>query len=264
MPPPTIAAKLTEHLANGGSAFVLTYPNADDLTAALLPWGVEMKTNLLAVKPAVTGTNDREGNMIENAQRLQYVFILNQFGDHPLAKPINSLDAAMVPIVPIVLSKKDGYTGETLIPLPSVAWGSASSNDALDNKPVTPDANKGDLTGPIFGGAAVEKKDGSRLVALGSLTFATDQLVEIPDEDLIKQGYRVPRFPGNAELFANSIFWLSHMDPMIAISPAAAQIARIAPMIDGAARMWNVGVLLIGLPGLVIVAGVLMYLVRRD
>ena len=51
---------------------------------------------------------------------------------------------------------------------------------------------------------------------------------------------------------------------MIAISPSAMQVSRIAPMTESAARMWNVGVLLVGLPGLVIVAGVMMYMARRD
>jgi hypothetical protein len=266
MPPPSAAAKLTEHLANGGSALVLTYPDADKLEAALSPWGVAANTNLLVLKPAVASHNDREGDFIQQAERLQYVFILNNYGDHPLAKPLQSLDSAIVPVIPISITKKEGYTATPLLPIPPKlnAWGSSSGQTAMEGAEVKYAADKGDMAGPIYAGAAVEKKDGGRLVVLGTLTFATDQMIAIPDEDLRKQGYRVPRFPGNAELFTNTVYWLAKMDSMIAISPSATQVSRIAPMSDSAAKAWSVGVLLVGLPGLVIVAGLMMYFARRD
>ena len=41
---------------------------------------------------------------------------------------------------------------------------------------------------------------------------------------LREQRIFAPRFPGNAELFLNSVFYLAKMEPMIAISPAASLI----------------------------------------
>ena len=75
---------------------------------------------------------------------------------------------------------------------------------------------------------------------------------------------RARRFPGNSELFMNSIYWLSRQETMIAISPAAMDVSRIGDMSRGAQSFWRVGVLLIGLPGLVIVAGAMVWFARRD
>ena len=61
----------------------------------------------------------------------------------------------------------------------------------------------------------------------------------------------------------NSIFWLSHEDTMIAISPAAMQVSRIADMKDATLNTWRV--FLCGvLPALALAAGIGMYFSRRD
>ena len=99
---------------------------------------------------------------------------------------------------------------------------------------------------------------------LGSPALIANNIVNFPDQELLKRGIRADRFPGNAEIFMNSIFWLSHQEPMIAISPAAMDVSRIGEMSRGTQRFWRVGVLLVGLPGLVLVAGALVYFARRD
>ena len=50
----------------------------------------------------------------------------------------------------------------------------------------------------------------------------------------------------------------------IAISPAAMEVSRIGPISPGMLQFWRVGVLLIGLPALVLLAGVGVYWSRRD
>jgi hypothetical protein len=42
------------------------------------------------------------------------------------------------------------------------------------------------------------------------------------------------------------------------------EVSRIEPISKGALQAWRVGVLTVGLPLLVLVAGVMMYLNRRD
>jgi hypothetical protein len=96
------------------------------------------------------------------------------------------------------------------------------------------------------------------------MEFMTNRMISIPDSELARKGILVSRFPGNAELVANSVFWLANMETLIAISPSAMEVSRIAPMSDAAQTGWRVGALLIGLPGLVIVAGLLVYFARRD
>ena len=54
------------------------------------------------------------------------------------------------------------------------------------------------------------------------------------------------------------------MEPMIAISPAAMEVSRIEPIKPGALKLWRDGLLMVGLPALVIVAGGLVWFARRD
>ncbi len=62
----------------------------------------------------------------------------------------------------------------------------------------------------------------------------------------------------------DSIFWLAHMDSMLAISPHALQMARIKPMSAGTVNFIRVGLLTAGLPLIVALAGLLVYVRRRD
>ena len=101
-------------------------------------------------------------------------------------------------------------------------------------------------------------------MALGSLQFALNQMLNIRDPDLAQRGIPAARFPANSDLFLNSVFWLAHQEPLIAISPSAMEVSRLADMSDGALRFWRVGVLLIGLPGLVVLCGIGVYFARRD
>jgi hypothetical protein len=266
MPPASVVAKLKEHLDNGGSALILNSERPDSLEAAIGPWGVKIDDGMIALKELVKNEGGRKGNQIEEAEKtLQYVFIVRNYGEHPLTTPLRSLEAAMVPIVPIEYTPKDGYTGTSLIPLPPPSWGTSISELRNAEGEIKFDAKRGDKPGPIYAAAAVEKKGGGRLVVIGCLQFVSDALVRMPDQDLADQGAGyVPRFPANAELFANGVYWLSKMESMIAISPASQQVSRIAPMSEGANRGWTIGVLLVALPGLVIAAGLMMYFARRD
>jgi hypothetical protein len=267
MPPPSIAAKLTEHLANGGSALIMSYPKADPLTAALDPWGVKLDEDKIAVKQLINDSSGRQGDQVEQAERkYQHVFIIKNYGDALLTKPLQSLEAAIVPIVPVEITKKDGYDATPIIPVPTTppSWATAIENYRNAGE-VKFDKDRGDMPPPIYGGAVVDKKGGGRLVVIGALDFAADNLVLMPDQEMYDRGFgAIPRFPGNAELFANSVYWLAHMEPMIAISPSAMTVSRIAPMSDAAAKGWDLGVLLLGLPGLVVIAGLMVYFARRD
>jgi hypothetical protein len=125
-------------------------------------------------------------------------------------------------------------------------------------------AKGADMSPPLYGGAVVEKDGGGRLVVVGCIQFALNQIIGIPDPKLAQQGILVARFPGNSELLLNSVFWLARQEPMISISPTAMEVSRIKEISYGALAVWRVGVLLILLPCLVIVAGIVMFVKRRD
>jgi hypothetical protein len=275
--PNPLGPKLEQHLKDGGSALVLFFPNADNLSEALQPWGVTARTDRLAIHEPVSAEGTSTADILQNAQRIPMIFVTREYGTHPLAKPLDSLASLLSPIVPIQTTAEKGYTAQPLIPIPQtpMSWGEQDIQGAMQNKPVSfntaagkDQPGDGDLPNtkqsPLYAGAAVEKKDGGRLVVLGSLQFAMDQFLDIPDQQMLKRGIYVAQFPGNAKLFENSIFWLANMNSMLAISPEALQISRIKPMSDAELAWWRWGLLIVILPLGVIVSGAGVYLKRRD
>jgi hypothetical protein len=120
---------------------------------------------------------------------------------------------------------------------------------------------KGDAPGPLFAGAAAEKDSGGRVVVIGSIGMPSTGAITFQDPDGRQRGVS---FPGNSELFMNSIYWLSHQETMIAISPAAMDVSRLGEMSSAAQKFWRIGVLLLGLPAAAIVAGAMVWTARRD
>jgi hypothetical protein len=264
-PPTSIGPKLAEHLQRGGSALVLARQEGDSLGEALEDYGIRIRTDAIAVHEPVKG-GTRSNDLVEAAQRLPFIFLLRQYGDHLLTRPLNSLESVLMPLVIVQTEKREGVTVTPIIPVPDKlpAWGETDIRSAFEREEVKFDKDV-DLPLPLFGGAVAEKKDGGRVVAIGSFRFPMDDMLMYPDERLLdEQGIFAPRFPGHKQLFLNSIFYLAKMEPMIAISPSALAVNRVADMSNAALSFWRIGVLLIGLPGLVVLGGVMMYIRRRD
>jgi len=296
-PPPSIADKVKEHLekghhwadgkkADGGSAFVLFArpgdPSTplDNLDIALKPWGIKVRTDAVAVHPAIKSEGASDNNLARSAPRIPFVFTYTEWGDHMITNPVQSLMGVLVYAAPIEVSHVDGVSSTSLIPVPGApsypeCWGLTNIASLLESADdAGPKFNKEtDISAPIYAGAAAEK-DGARLVCMGSglsLYGATGQtqlggtIVDVRDEDVAEQKHiYTPQFPGDSEFFMNSLFWLSHQEPMIAISPAAMNVSRIAEIKPATLKFWHIGVLLIGLPGLVIAAGAMAYYSRQD
>jgi hypothetical protein len=173
-------------------------------------------------------------------------------------------------MMPLKLRQVAGYKTTPLVTLPPGSWGERNAEAMLRGDPVKYEPAKdggatGDIPGPITVAAASEKEGGGgRLVAIGGMQAAIDGIVSMEDPNLARRDIRVVRFPGNSELVTNSVFWLAKQDSLIAISPAAMEVSRIAPMSTGTLQAWRIGALLIGLPGLVIAAGAYVWFARRD
>jgi hypothetical protein len=268
MPNPVVGP-LREHLEAGGSALVLAAPQAEGLDEALGAFGVTVKGNLIAVHEGIAApAGGASADDIDDARRRQYVFDLREYGEHPVTAPLRSLESLMVPLLPVQTKAAPGgdVIATPILPLRGYdkVWGEVDFEALQNDRPVTFDQASGDLPGPIYAGAAAERTGAGRLLVIGSPTFAFNFELEMPDSELARQGIYVSRFPANAELFMNSIFWLARMDPMIAISPSAMEVSRIRPMSAAALNGWRIGMLLVGIPGLVLLAGVAMYFSRRD
>jgi len=110
--------------------------------------------------------------------------------------------------------------------------------------------------------AAASELDGQRLVVVGDPAWATS---EVTTYGLLGPGTAEltgSRFPANAELFVNSVFWLADLDELIAASPRTQDIRRIDAISPGSvvALRW---VLLAGMPVAVAIVGFVVWLTRR-
>ena len=284
MPPPTIAPRVADHLRGGGSAMIIFAPQVDNMDDVMKEYGIQVRSDAVAVHEMIATSEGRQGDAIEEALRYPFVFDIRDYGDHMITRPLRSLASWLVPMLSVepTDTTPPGVKVTPIIPIPQEprSWGETDLQALQDLSEFKFDEGT-DVPGPIWGGAVAEKElpattqpatapagvDGkrtSRLVVVASPMFAFDRYINEPDVNLLRRGLIVSRFPANLELFSNSVFWLARMEPMIAISPAAMEIARIEPMSDGALRAWRVGGLLIGLPGLVVVAGAMVYFARRD
>jgi predicted house-cleaning noncanonical NTP pyrophosphatase (MazG superfamily) len=258
---PTATTKIDEHLKSGGGVMVLFGQDGDPMASLLSRYGIEAKPKATIIHQMMELPEGREGDWWEQFYRRNpYFHILNQYGDHAMTKSLGALTYALHEAVPI--TKTSASKATLLLPLPSspAAWGE-TDKESIENGEEKFDKDKGDVPAPLYAGAAAEGDQSSRLVVLGSIYIPIQDLLAATERGM---GGSVSRFPGNGELFTNAIFWLAKNESMIAISPSAMEVARIEPMDKGTRQFWTIGVLLIGLPLLVVVAGVLVYLKRRD
>ena len=272
-----IGTKLAEHLGHGGSALILVNPasgpSAPDAYASVLrDWGIDLHPDLWAVHeqvPAEQGSGTTS-DPVQEALRVSYIWDIKDYGTHELAKPLKNLDSVFVPLVVVKTHNEKDRVVTPLIPIPDApaaprSWGEKDTEQITRGTPPKFEPDKGDMAGPIYGGAISEKPGAGRLVVIGSVQFMTDNMLDIPNLEIARtQRMFVSRFPGNAELAMNSVFWLAKMDTMIAISPSAMQVSRIANMSVPVLEFWRIGVLLVLLPLLVIFAGVMTWVARRD
>ena len=283
-PPPSNSGKIADHLEKGfhyvdgkklpgGAAFMLFLPHGDDLSAAIKPWGITARTDALAVHKLVKAEGAAQSDIINSASRTPFIFTIKDWGDHAITRPLASLEGILLQAAPIQVVHVDGVTNTPLVPVPGApnspdSWGETDFQSIETGPKFDRDA---DIAPPLYVGAAAEKS-GQRVVCMGSEPSfigstgdLTNNIVDFPVQDIMeKRGILVPQFPGDSEFFMNSIFWLSHQEQMIALSPAAMNISRISDMSNGTLKLWHIGVLLIGLPGLVLIAGIGAYLSRRD
>lgn len=282
--PSPLPGKLKQHLDEGGSALLLVEPQRDDCAAVLEEFGVKARTDAVLVKEAASGDAAvASGDMIANAQRIPYIFPFTRYGDHPLTRPLGSLQGLLLPLTAIETRSVPGFRVTPLLPVPRTirTWGETGIDPVFNNEtPVFDEASDIPNTdaAPLYAGVAIEKlppvsaattqpgaeSATARLVVLGTASSFSNNLLSIADPELERKGILTPRFPGNAELFINSVFWLARMDTMLAISPAAMEVNRIRDIPEGQLAFLRWGVLIVGLPMAVLAAGGLVYLRRRE
>jgi hypothetical protein len=277
----SLAPKLKEHLDRGGSALVLSYVDGDPLTEALQPLGVTIHTDQVLVHDVPAGGPAvQSDDPIADAQRVPFIILMTDYGNHPLTRPAQSLEGLLVPMVPVSAAATPGITLTPILPFPSQtrAWAEADVQATMASGTATFDEGIDRLAtpaAPLHAGVALERLTTAttapgevppppmRLVVIGNLTFATGSFLGMEDRELFRKGILAPRLPGNAQLLVGSLYWLSHQDTMLEVAPSESQVSRIGMMSESRRRLVGLGLLGLGLPLVVAVAGIAVWRVRN-
>jgi hypothetical protein len=302
MPPPTpeMYKAAIDAVKGGAPAVLLAEPATlfgpgtpySDLFA---DFGVTAKLNAVGVHTQVV---DAQGT-----ERAVPQIEITQYADHAITRTLGGLPAMFLTPCPLMISKQlpEGVTAEALVLLPAGAdyWadtapfeamrGDAARSEADDLIPTRDNpiplavACTRQLPGTGNGeqGTGMQKlpgtgngeqgtgKDGSgspfpvpRSPLLGEqkvVLFGDSQWAE--DRVAFYQVMGRELFPGNAELLVNTILWVAGTEHLITVSPEALQARRIGD--PGAWTLPLQMLLMAGIPAAVLVAGLVVYVVRR-
>jgi hypothetical protein len=253
--------KVRERLAAGDSLLLMPvfnpmsmFSGAPDPTASLLEGlGISAQTDRIVM---------REETLPRGQTRATRQLTVSRWPtDNPITKVLGGAQAIFVLSSPLVLGEAKDKDVKTW-PLAEITgkglW--AERNNAMQEERAKRDpATAGEK---FLIAAAAEKKGGSRVVVVADPAWASDQIVSY---GLFGQGTAELSgavFPGNAELFVNSIYWLSGMEQYIAASARTQDIRRVRS-IDPDRREMLLYALLLGMPAAAFFAGGVVWFIRR-
>jgi len=222
--------------------------------ADLFPlFGVTPKWDALAVHSSVVDPST-------GAEKADEQVVIAAYANHPITQSMNALPSMFFMAAPLMIKGDlpEGVTAEALASLPNRPDYWAETNLMSFQRGVAKRDTAEDLTGSLPLAVAATRKVGSgeqKVVMFGCATIAQSRVAFA--RDFLGREW----FPGNAELFVNSVLWVSGSEHLITVSPEALQARRIG---DPGAWMLPLQIGLIGgLPVVVLVAGIVVYLIRR-
>ncbi len=280
-PSPTgVIEAVKKHIADGGQVLIFAEQTSTNPFASEGPagfpyeeitrgFGVDVKANFMVLK----SYDSQEGS------EALPLFELSRFPEHPITKPIQSLPTRFVAVgrsqmgfvgAPTVVGvdpkKPADVDAQVIVDTGNdrSIWGESTVSAEPKFDP------KEDLASPVPLAVAASKKvtvsgkqEELRIVVIGSKTLGRNELIQPQLQMRSGALYQVVPYPGNAELFVNSVLWLSGYENMIAVSAksnAALRIRDIQPAVLTTLR-W--GVLWGGAPAAALIAGAVVYAIRR-
>lgn len=255
-----VIAVLKDRLAAGDAALVMLdispigfTGQGDPLAPIFEPFGIKPLTDRVLLREvAVANRQMRVVPLME---------IENWPVDQPITRALAGMRGAFLRSMPLDIDTAAAAKNQTQVwPLVTVkrddVWVEKNLQTLTDAKKDPASAGKAFTIA-----AAVESKT-NRLVVVGDPIWATDQITSYGSLGPGSAELTGARFPGNAEFFVNSVFWLSRMDQLIAASARSQDIRRVQPM--SVATLRNIQMLtLMGMPLVTILVGVSVWLIRR-
>ena len=150
--PVDMAGKLAEHLKQGGSAMVLLLPEGGDLASATKEYGLEGNAKSIIVHEPIPDTGGAQGDDLEQAMHLPFIFKITNYGDHPITSPLRSLPSIFIPLMPVKSDPAKDCKVSMLMPIPDQpkAWADTDIEGALSRREVKFEPDKGDQPEPFM------------------------------------------------------------------------------------------------------------------
>ena len=245
-------------------------------------WGIDVKADFLTIAfqpiPGKPGLSAPRNNRSAFALSTNAMPEQLRFTEHEIVRPLQSLDSFFWQVAPIeILSGERAVTGVTVSPLIEVApsediWAIADimavNRDFQTKRGTSP--RDSDMPAAPNGfpiAVAAEKTDGdkaSRVIVVTSENFATDEIAF--QRGLVQVGNALRLItlnPGNFEFLMNGLHWLAGDAERISIGPASSDIPRLSELKEGGTAQFC-RVFLVGIwPGLMLLAGGGVWLIRR-
>lgn len=256
-----------DRMDQGDGALLIHRPETetDQSDLILKEWGFAIDFNHILVKHVV----DNFGKNRPSAE-----FVMREWpNEHLISKAIGEqgMSAAFSWCSPVRVEKEQ--TGVTYSPLAVLAsekiWANFQTTQMrgqrAEIKPDLPQNIQGDSFAIAYAAQRepTDKMARGRLIVVGDQFWAIDRFGSYPVKDPVTRRLtRVTPFPGNHELFVNSVLWLAGMDEMIAASSRSQDVARIAAISTGGMRALKV-TLLLGMPIGVFIIGAGVWWSRR-
>jgi len=250
-----IVAMVKQRMEQGDAVMFMAGPNPavamgmpDPIADVLGDWGIEIQSASLVMNEVVVSSRETVADP---------TLRINSWPDAlAITQALSGNAGVFASACPIQLQPKEGVTTYPL----AIATGNRlwAQKDLQDQKPKYSKEDAADQ----FTVAVAASKGEDRIAVFSDPVWATDQIVTY---GMLGPGTAQivgAMFPANAELFINSIFWLSNMDEMIAASARSQDIRRIGEVTK--AQMIGVRwAVLGGIPLLIFVIGIIVGFKRR-
>lgn len=268
-----LQGQIKQQLAQGGNALFLLGNMPQQLLMAtqgqipfkplLAGYGVRLRSTYMIVQRTQVGRHRWLG-----LPR----FSISSYPKSVITDPIQSLTSHFEGILPqgdlflmaptwvgLLHHLPAGVSARVILQSPARASIWATSASGLPAGTFNPSS---DIKSPIPMGVMAQKAN-SRIVVIDSPLLVQNAILQAGGLSLAGgQPTFVAAYPGNQQLFMNSIYWLAHQSHLIAVSPRATvalRIGEMTPTEETTSRLFS----FLGPAFLAIVAGFSVYLVRR-
>lgn len=239
-------ALIADFVAAGGALVVASEPPfltdfgaTPDPVAAYLAetWGIGLGTDLVV---------DLQAAQVFNSA---FIAISASYGNQPITNDL--LQRELATIFPLARSvvidnaELENVTQTILVSTSPDSWAETNFESINDG---TAGLDEDDLAGPVSLAVAAENSaTGGRVVVFGDVDFMADSAFA--------------QF-GNGELMLNTVDWVTDQEDLITLTPRDITQRIIVPPTGNTIRLIQFGTVIL-LPGLVLLAGVVVWVLRR-